>query len=519
MSTKKRPVLRGQVLSQKEVYIRNGVLGLGLCLSLCAGTLDAFGVWNKQVKEIMHYSTSEINLISSLGSSGIFIGFPAGIIFDKFGPKVCALYASFLTFIGYFLIYLQVKTQFIQSFWFMGACLFLAGHGSVAMYFSGMLTNARNFPEENRGLIVGLSSAGFGLSGAVFANIYKSLFLARSDVLSFLLLVCILLSAMSLICFFFVKFVGPPVCPPSQSTLPTQVDTLRQPLLTVVEDGHSTSFVCTSSETSIAPASPVSSVSAMSPNSFVSPISSFSNDSIAPATPPVYQNDSKEPFSKPIVPSQPPCIDISGWALIKNTDYIVLWVALGLVMGAGLMLISNLSFLAQSNRLDENQTLWLVSGFSYTNCLGRVLAGLAADKLSRSFSRPFFILVATVVMFCVQLLLAFQEESYLYPASVIGGLVYGACQSTGPAFVSERFGVKNFGANWGLTTLSLAIGGTIFNQLAGVLYDSNYAPDSHVCYGLHCFQLTFLVTSACCVLSGLLMLILIFRVKKSTQIM
>lgn len=48
------------------------------------------------------------------------------------------------------------------------------------MYMPALLTNVRNFPAINRGLVVGLMAAGFGLSSALFTGIYSAFFKQNS---------------------------------------------------------------------------------------------------------------------------------------------------------------------------------------------------------------------------------------------------------------------------------------------------------------------------------------------------
>jgi hypothetical protein len=58
--------------------------------------------------------------VFSIGAWGQYVGVPAGMVFDRFGPRVQCVYGGVLGFTGYFLMYLQLKTHFSTSPVLMG---------------------------------------------------------------------------------------------------------------------------------------------------------------------------------------------------------------------------------------------------------------------------------------------------------------------------------------------------------------------------------------------------------------
>jgi len=79
-----------------------------------------------------------------------------------------------------------------------------------------------------------------------------------------------------------------------------------------------------------------------------------------------------------------------------------------------------------------------------------------------------------------------------------------------PAILSELFGTKNFGAVYNLIAIGTASGGFALNAgIASHFYSINSSPslsdddDGNKCYGVDCYEPTFLICAGLCLIGAL----------------
>lgn len=129
---------------------------------LCLGGLYAWSFFVPMMKAQLLYSTLQTQLIT-----GFTLGFfalsmlVAGKLERRFGSRLMTLVGGLFLTLGY-----EVAGFSAGNFWIfcLGISVF-AGLGTACCYVSCLVTPAKNFPEQ-RGLVVGISSAGFG-GGAI----------------------------------------------------------------------------------------------------------------------------------------------------------------------------------------------------------------------------------------------------------------------------------------------------------------------------------------------------------------
>lgn len=153
-----------------------------------------------------------------------------------------------------------------------------------------------------------------------------------------------------------------------------------------------------------------------------------------------------------------------------------------------------------------------VSIVALTSTAARISAGLLGDWLApsdptmtdngvpapRKFScsRMTLLFLSALLMCFGQLFIALgfvQEhgERFWVVSSFIGA-GYGAVFCLAPTVVSVVWGTENFGTNWGIVTMTPALGATVFGLIFAQGYDS-HAGKGGFCWGQECYENSFVV--------------------------
>jgi hypothetical protein len=82
------------------------------------------------------------------------------------------------------------------------------------------------------------------------------------------------------------------------------------------------------------------------------------------------------------------------------------------------------------------------------------------------------------------------ENFWIVSSSIGAG--YGAIFCLAPTVVSVVWGTENFGTNWGIVTMTPAVGATVFGSIFAWQYDS-HADDKGACWGRECYSGSFIV--------------------------
>jgi len=161
------------------------------------------------------------------------------------------------------------------------------------------------------------------------------------------------------------------------------------------------------------------------------------------------------------------------WEMLRTWQFYVLWFMYACGAGAGLMIISMLAKIA-SVQAGLELGFVLVAVLAVGNGAGRIVAGIASDKIGRKATMLICFVLQTVLI----LLLSQTTEGSLLAspavlavASALIGANYGANLSLFPSLTKDYYGLKNFGVNYGLVFTAWGFGGFMLALLAGKVYD------------------------------------------------
>ena len=148
------------------------------------------------------------------------------------------------------------------------------------------------------------------------------------------------------------------------------------------------------------------------------------------------------------------------------------------------MIISKLAIIADK-QAGINLGFVLVAALAVGNGAGRIIAGIASDKIGRRQTMfGCFVLQAILVIVLSRAVegtvLASMPVMALISALI--GANYGANLSLFPSITKDYYGLKNFGMNYGLVFTAWGVGGFMLALAAGKLYDK-YQTFSYAYYG------------------------------------
>jgi len=165
--------------------------------------------------------------------------------------------------------------------------------------------------------------------------------------------------------------------------------------------------------------------------------------------------------------------DFKPSEMLRTWQFYALWFLYACGAGAGLMIIAKLAKIA-ADQAGVQLGFMLVAVLAVGNGLGRVLAGVLSDKIGRKRAL-FLCFVAQAIL--ILLLSQTTRGSVLASVPILAlvsaliGANYGANLALFPAVTKDYYGLKNFGANYGLVFTAWGVGGFMLALVAGKIYD------------------------------------------------
>jgi MFS family permease len=183
-------------------------------------------------------------------------------------------------------------------------------------------------------------------------------------------------------------------------------------------------------------------------------------------------------------------VDVTWREMVKTKQFYLLFVMFLLSSSVGLMIIGNMSKIANTQIGITDTTLLaiLVSFLAITNTAGRVLGGIMSDKIGR--------VNALLVVFALQSLnmacfVFHQNMPALITSIILVGFCYGTLLSVFPTLIADLYGLKNYGTNYGVLYLAWGLAGVVAPIAADIIYDMN--GNFHTAYFISAIMMALLV--------------------------
>ncbi|WCE32509.1 L-lactate MFS transporter [Vibrio sp. SCSIO 43137] len=171
--------------------------------------------------------------------------------------------------------------------------------------------------------------------------------------------------------------------------------------------------------------------------------------------------------------------DYTWQEMIKTRQFYLLWLMYAFGASAGLMIIANITSIA-ATQASITEGAYLVVTLSIFNSGGRLVSGLLSDKIGGLKT-----LAIAMVLQAVNMLLFSQFVSSvpLMVGAALAGIGYGTLLAVFPSVMADLYGLKNYGANYGVLYTAWGIGGFIGPVVAAISVDTtgSYATAYMIC--------------------------------------
>ncbi len=147
--------------------------------------------------------------------------------------------------------------------------------------------------------------------------------------------------------------------------------------------------------------------------------------------------------------------DVMWYKMLQDKTWWVILVMLLCGALSGLMITAFASPIGQLMfKLSPMDAAFFVSLVAISNALGRVGFGALSDKIGRSNTIMIMYVVSALSMFNLSVTTSVAG----FAVSGIGiGAVFGGFMGCMPPIISERYGLKNFGVNYGITFIGFSL--------------------------------------------------------------
>jgi MFS family permease len=171
--------------------------------------------------------------------------------------------------------------------------------------------------------------------------------------------------------------------------------------------------------------------------------------------------------------------DINWRGMLKTPQFYSLWVMFAFASAAGLMIIGNITSIA-ATQADITDAAYLVVILAIFNSGGRVAAGILSDKIGgvKTLMIAFVMQGINMVMFAT-----FDSEFTLIIGAAVAGVGYGTLLAVFPSIIADFYGLKNYGANYGVLYTAWGVSGFIGPVVAAFAVDTT---GTYTYYNLIC---------------------------------
>jgi MFS transporter, OFA family, oxalate/formate antiporter len=165
--------------------------------------------------------------------------------------------------------------------------------------------------------------------------------------------------------------------------------------------------------------------------------------------------------------------DATPGQLLKTPAFYIIWFIYFIGAGAGLMVISSVSDMAKKSM--GELAFVAVAILAIGNAGGRIIAGLLSDKIGRKATLIIMLSFQAILMLIAIPVVGAEQTSALVMVllATFVGFNYGTNLSLFPSLTKDKWGLKNFGINYGIVFTAWGVGGFVMSRLSQMLVASS----------------------------------------------
>jgi len=160
--------------------------------------------------------------------------------------------------------------------------------------------------------------------------------------------------------------------------------------------------------------------------------------------------------------------DLDWHEMLRTGQFYQLWLMFVLSASAGLLIIGNITLIAQDQAPKWDRAFVLVMVVAIFNTLGRFVSGFVSDRLGRTNTMVLAFALQAVNMF---MFVQYKSPALLMFGSGFTGLCYGTIFTLFPAATADFYGVRNLGVNYGSLFTAFGVAGVTGSVLGGRVRD------------------------------------------------
>jgi MFS family permease len=161
--------------------------------------------------------------------------------------------------------------------------------------------------------------------------------------------------------------------------------------------------------------------------------------------------------------------DATPSGMMKTSAFYTIWFIYFIGAGAGLMVISSCAGMA--SKCMGDMAFVAVAILAIGNAGGRIIAGLISDKIGRKATLIIMLAFQTILMLIAIPVVGAEQISaaIIVLLATFIGFNYGTNLSLFPSLTKDKWGLKNFGINYGIVFTAWGVGGFVMSRLSQML--------------------------------------------------
>ena len=198
--------------------------------------------------------------------------------------------------------------------------------------------------------------------------------------------------------------------------------------------------------------------------------------------------------------------------MVSSFNFYLIVIPFVFCSGITLVLYSNIIVYASSFGLADKGMILSVVQYVFS-CVGALGTGFLSDWLLDIVPRSTFALATELPLAILYLLSIFFLYKFTFLAifDVVGLILEGQCYMLASMMISDEFGSRHFGTNWGFTLFLSGVFTFFCEWIFSHAYDDQSSGEQSECYGLSCYTMSSMIFSCLLILSTILTSVLVGR--------